>query len=185
LKERFSIYLLPDIKGVFMKRFLGLLVGFLMLGTGFVFSEMPTGKQMGQGKETKREMKGDRGEKEEDVRNIKGYLNSRQELNLTDEQVKTLEKIRSDFKRDAIKRQADMKLARMDLQETMRREKPDFASTRAKIKQISELQLAAKLVMIDTMEKGYNVLTKEQKDELPKLKKERRDIWKKKRSGGE
>ena len=113
------------------------------------------------------------------------YLKSRQELNLTDEQVKTLEKIRNDFKRDAIKRQADTKLARMDLQETMRKEKPDFTSSRVKIKQISELQLATKLAMIDAMEKGFNTLTKEQQDKLLQLKKERKENGKKNKKGEE
>lgn len=167
-----------------MKRFLGLLVGFLMLGTGFVFSEMPCEKGMGRDKEMRHEM-GEKGGKEEDVGNVKRYLKSRQELNLTDEQVKTLEKIRNDFKRDAIKRQADMKLARLDLQETMRKEKPDFASSRAKIKQIFELQLATKLAMIDAMEKGFNTLTKEQQDKLLQLKKERKENWKKNKMGEE
>ncbi|MFA5780474.1 MAG: Spy/CpxP family protein refolding chaperone [Elusimicrobiota bacterium] len=170
-----------------MKRFLGLLVGFLMLGTGFVFAEMPCEKGMGPGKEMKQEkgMMREKGERDEDVGNVKMYLKIRQELNLTDEQVKTLEKIRNDFKRDAIKRQADMKLARLDLQETMRQEKPDFASSRAKIKQISELQLATKLAMIDAMEKGYNTLTKEQQDKLLQLKKERKENWKKNKKGEE
>lgn len=78
-----------------------------------------------------------------------------------------------------------MKLARMDLQETMRQEKPDFASSRAKIKQISELQLASKLAMIDAMEKGFNTLTSEQQDKLLQLKKERKGNWKKKRTDEE
>ncbi|MBI5573902.1 MAG: Spy/CpxP family protein refolding chaperone [Elusimicrobia bacterium] len=165
-----------------MKRFLGLLVGFLMLGTGFVFAEMPCEKGTGQGKEMKHEM-GRVGERDEDVGNVKKYLNCRQELNLTDEQVRVLEKIRNDFRRDAIKRQADMKLVRMDLQETMRQEKPDFAAAKAKIKQISELQFVSKIAMIDAMEKGYNTLTKEQQDKLPQLKKERRENWKKNKMG--
>lgn len=168
-----------------MKRFLWLLVGFLMLGTGFVFSEMPCEKGHGNDKEMKHEkgMMRENGSRDEDVGNVKRYLNSRQELNLTDDQVKTLEKIRNDFKRDAIKRQADMKLARMDLQETMRKEKPNFASSRAKIKQISELQLATKLAMIDAMEKGFNTLTSEQQDKLPQLKKERKENRKKDKRG--
>ncbi len=162
-----------------MKRFLGLLIGFLMLGTGFVF---PCEKGMGYDRGMKHEM-GEKGEKEEDVRNVKMYLKSRQELNLTDEQVKTLEKIRNDFKRDAIKRQADKKLACMDLKEIMRPEKPNFASSRAKVKQISELQLASKLAMIDAMEKGFNTLTKEQQEKFLQLKKEKKGNWKKDKRG--
>ncbi len=167
-----------------MKRFLWLLVGFLMLGTGFVFAEMPGEKGMGRDKEMRHEM-GEKGEKEEDVGNVKRYLNSRQELNLTDDQVKTLEKIRNDFKRDAIKRQADIKLARMDLREIIRQDKPDFTAAKSKTKQISELQLASKLAMIDAMEKGYNVLTKEQQEKLPQLRNERRGQWMKNRPGEE
>lgn len=151
----------------------GLLVGFLMLGTGFVFSEMPREKGTGQGKEMKHEM-GQRGEKEEDVGNVKTYLNFRQELNLTDEQVKMLEKIRMDYKRDAIKKQANVKLARLDLRETMKQDKPDFAAARAKIKQISTLQLETKLAMIDAMEKGFNTLTTEQQEKLLQFKKEKK-----------
>ncbi|MEW6558319.1 MAG: Spy/CpxP family protein refolding chaperone [Elusimicrobiota bacterium] len=173
-----------------MKRFLGLLVEMLVLGTAFVFAEMPreqgTGGMggIGQGKEMKHKM-GRGADRDEDVGNIKRYLNFKQELNLTDEQVKALEQIRLDYRRDAIKRQADTKLARLDLREIMQQDKPDFAAAKSKIKQISELQLASKLAMIDAMEKGYNILTKEQQDKLPQLKKERKEKRMKRRTDGE
>ncbi|MFH0947890.1 MAG: Spy/CpxP family protein refolding chaperone [Elusimicrobiota bacterium] len=164
-----------------MKRFLGLLVGFLMLGTGFVFAEVSCEKGMEHGKEMKheKEMMCKKGGRGEDVGNVKWYLKNSAELNLTNEQVKSLEKIRMDCKRDAIKRQADIKLARLDLRELIKQEKPDFVSVRAKIKQISELQLTSKFAMIDAMESGFNALTKEQQDKLPQLKKKRKENCKK------
>ncbi|HAX61572.1 MAG TPA: hypothetical protein DCX95_03295 [Elusimicrobia bacterium] len=162
-----------------MKRFLVLLVGFLMLGAGFIFSEPPSGKGTPAGKGNPAENRG------EDVGNVREYLNIREELNLTDEQVKALEKIRTDYRRDAIQRQADVKLARMDLREILRQDKPDYAAAKSKTKQVSELQLASKLAMIDAMEKGYNVLTKAQQEKLPQLKKERRETWKRNKMGAE
>ena len=156
-----------------MKRFLWMLVGFLMLGAGLVFSGMSREKGTGRDKEMRHEM-GEKGEHGEDVGNVKRYLNFRQELNLTDEQVKTLEKIRNDFKRDAIKRQADTKLAHMDLRGIIKQDKPDFSAAKAKIKQISELQLASKLAMIDAMEKGFNTLTSEQQNKLLQIKRGRK-----------
>jgi Spy/CpxP family protein refolding chaperone len=98
---------------------------------------------------------------------------------LTSDQVKALEKIRNDYKRDAIKKQADMKIARMDLGQLIRQEKPDFAAAREKIKQISALQLDSKLAMVNAMEQGYNTLTAEQQAKLSQLRKDKKGNWKK------
>ena len=62
----------------------------------------------------------------------------------------------------------------MDLRGIIKQDKPDFSAAKAKIKQISELQLASKLAMIDAMEKGFNTLTSEQQNKLLQIKRGRK-----------
>jgi len=142
----------------------------------------PQFAEKSRGEEMKHEM-GKGSGPHEDVGNIERYLDLHQELNLTPEQTKTLEKIRYDYKKDAIKREADMKILRLDLMEIIRQKSQDFSAAREKVKQISAQQLDSKLAMIDAMEKGYNTLTKEQQDKLLKLRKERKESWAKEKSG--
>ncbi|MDD5686677.1 MAG: Spy/CpxP family protein refolding chaperone [Elusimicrobia bacterium] len=165
-----------------MKRFFGLAVvcACLMLGVEYGFAEAPQGNEQGM---PNRELRQQRKENNnEEIGNIKRYLSIKQKLNLTDEQVKALEKIVLDYTKETIKRNADIKLAGLDLREIVRQDKPDFSAARSKIKQVSSLQLDSKIAMIDAMEKGYNVLTKEQQEKLLQLKGERKEKMMKKGS---
>lgn len=98
-----------------------------------------------------------------------GILQFKKDLNLTAEQEQSIQNIRIAAAKDAIRRQADIKAARLDMMNAMRQDNPDFAAQRKFAKQISDLQLQQKLAMIDAMEKSYGVLTKDQKAKLPQM----------------
>ena len=101
------------------------------------------------------------------------YLKNKKELGLTEDQVKQLESIKTDCMKAQVKREADIKLARIDMMDLMKKESPDFAGMKEKIKQVDALELDGKLAMIDTKEKAYNVLTADQQKKLPELMKEK------------
>ncbi|OGS47071.1 MAG: hypothetical protein A2539_08220 [Elusimicrobia bacterium RIFOXYD2_FULL_34_15] len=173
-----------------MRKFLGLVVISLVFTATIAFCEQKTGEkpmkdekfrgpnssceQKGDFKRGK-EFKHDMGDRRAEIISIKRYIRLKEKLNLTDEQVGKLEKIGLDYEKDNIRREADMQILRIELGEIIRKDKPDFSAAREKIKKISELQLESKLKMIDCMEDGYNVLTKEQQNKLLQLKEERKE----------
>jgi Spy/CpxP family protein refolding chaperone len=96
-------------------------------------------------------------------------LSNRQQLKLNPDQVNKLEKLRADSMKDAVKRQADIKTAMIDMSSSMKQTPPDFNAIKSQMKKISDMKLAAKNAMVDTYEKAYNMLTKEQQAMLPTL----------------
>jgi Spy/CpxP family protein refolding chaperone len=117
---------------------------------------------------------GDVVEERIELDHVKMYLDLKGELKLTEEQSKAIESLLLEHRRFAIRKFADIKLARLDLVDVLRKDKPDFSAARAKIKEIASMQLELKLSVIDIREKAYNVLTAEQQDKLPKMRKEMR-----------
>jgi Spy/CpxP family protein refolding chaperone len=77
-----------------------------------------------------------------------------------------LRALRTGYRKEAVKRQAEIRALRIDLADSLDKPTPDFAAARSHVKMISELQQLKKLEMLATYEKGLNVLTKEQKDAL-------------------
>jgi Spy/CpxP family protein refolding chaperone len=105
-----------------------------------------------------------------------GILQFQKDLNLTSDQVSSIQKIRTDAAKDMIHRQADIKANRLDIVNALHQENPDFAAARKSLKQISDLELQQKSAFIDAMEKTYGVLTKEQKTKLPQLMMQRKEM---------
>ncbi len=102
---------------------------------------------------------------------LKKYLILKDELKLTDEQIDKIKEIENEYMKEEIKMEADIKIERINLRETFYSKKPDFQKARSIAEKISGLELKRKLSKIDSAEKGYNVLTEEQKSKLPALRK--------------
>lgn len=106
-------------------------------------------------------------------------LRHRQELALTPAQVDSLRKLGTDAQREAIKRQADHRLAELDLRTMMTPDaadpnKPrDMAKIEAKVREIEKLRADGRVARIRTMEQSRQVLTPEQRDKLRALLTER------------
>lgn len=178
------------------KIFFGFTVVCLMLGTALYSAEMDCpqgempcqqdGMQQPQGKmQNKTGMKYGKAGGEKELGKIKMYLKLKDKLELTDEQQKTLEQIQLDYKKDNIKRQADIKLICVDLKGVFSKDAPDFAAARSNIKKVSALQLDSKLAAIDVHEKAYKVLTAKQSKKYSELKKERKGKGMKGKKGKE
>ncbi len=102
-------------------------------------------------------------------------LRHRQELALTPAQVENLRKLGTDARRDAIKRQAERRLAELDLRTLMMPDaadpnKPrDLATIETKVREIEKLRADGRVARIRSLEQSRQVLTPEQRDKLRAL----------------
>jgi Spy/CpxP family protein refolding chaperone len=96
-------------------------------------------------------------------------LSHRQELGLTPAQVQELERLRTDFQREAIKRDADLRVAEMDLKALLEADPVDLGKAEAKIREIERLRADLRIGRVRTIEQGKAQLTPEQRAKLPGL----------------
>lgn len=100
---------------------------------------------------------------------ISFMLRHREELQLSDEQVKALEALRSDFQKEAVRRSAEIRVAELELQELLREDPVDLGKVEAKVRQIEALRAEHRLSRIKTIERGKALLTPEQRRKLESL----------------
>jgi Spy/CpxP family protein refolding chaperone len=93
-------------------------------------------------------------------------LDHRAELGLTPAQTQELERIRSDFQKEAIKLDADQRVAEMDLSGLLRSDPVDINRVEAKIREIERLRGDFRLGRIRAIERGKAQLTAEQRAKL-------------------
>ena len=102
-------------------------------------------------------------------------MRHRQELGLTPAQVESFQKLATDVRRDAIKREADMKLARVDLGTLLRPDPAnpgktvDLALAEAKVREIERARGDMMMSRLRAMEQGRALLTPEQRAKLVTL----------------
>ncbi len=102
-------------------------------------------------------------------------LRHRQELALTPAQVDSLRKLGTDARRDAIKRQADRRLAELDLRTLMTPDAADpnksldLAKAEAKVREIERLRGDDRVARLRSLEQSRQVLTPEQREKLRTL----------------
>lgn len=113
-------------------------------------------------------------------------LRHRQALGLTPAQVDSLRKLATDSERDAIKRQADRRLAELDLRTLMMPDPADpnkardMSKVEAKVREIEKLRADGRVAKIRAMEQSRQVLTPEQREKLHTVLAER---WQHRRGG--
>ena len=96
-------------------------------------------------------------------------LGWRQELGLSTAQIEGLERLRTAFQRGAIRRDADLRVAEMDLAALLRTDTVDLAAAEAKVREIERLRAEARLARIRAIEEGKMQLTVEQRAKLRTL----------------
>ena len=96
-------------------------------------------------------------------------LDHRSELGLAPEQVSRLEALRGEFARDAIRRDADIRIAEMDLVALLDREPPDLAQVEAKVREVAQLRAELRIARLRAIEQGKTLLTAEQRTRLQAL----------------
>jgi len=96
-------------------------------------------------------------------------LRNREKLDLSAAQVKNLEQLRSDFQKESIRKDADLRVAEMDLNGLLVAEKVDMAKVEAKVREIERLRSDLRIARIRTIQKGKEQLTADQRKKLQEL----------------
>jgi Spy/CpxP family protein refolding chaperone len=96
-------------------------------------------------------------------------LAHRDALGLTAEQVTRLQALRDEFGREAIRREADLRIAEMDLQAILQKEPVDLAQAEAKIREAAQVRTDLRVARLRAIEQGKAVLTAEQRARLEGL----------------
>jgi Spy/CpxP family protein refolding chaperone len=96
-------------------------------------------------------------------------LEHRDQLALTPEQATRLETLRQEFTRESIRRDADLRIAEMDLAALLEQTPADLPKVEAKIRELEKLRADFRIARIRTLEQGRAVLTPEQRTKLQAL----------------
>jgi Spy/CpxP family protein refolding chaperone len=96
-------------------------------------------------------------------------LRHREELRLSADQVRSLERLRGEFEREAVRREADIRIAEMDLASLLDARPVDLAKVEAKIREIERFKADLRLARIRAIEQGKALLSPEQQAKLNDL----------------
>jgi Spy/CpxP family protein refolding chaperone len=96
-------------------------------------------------------------------------LEHRDQLALTPEQATRLETLRQEFTRESIRRDAELRIAEMDLTALLEQTPADLTKAEAKIRELEKLRADLRIARIRTLEQGRAVLTPEQRTKLQAL----------------
>ena len=93
-------------------------------------------------------------------------LQRRADLGLTPEQVTRLEGLRDGFAREAIRRDADLRIAELDLQALLDQDPLDIGKVETKVREVAQLRADLRIARLRTIEQGKALLTPEQRARL-------------------
>jgi Spy/CpxP family protein refolding chaperone len=96
-------------------------------------------------------------------------LEHREQLALTHDQAARLETLRQEFTRESIRRDADLRIAEMDLAALLEQAPADLGKIETKIRELEKLRADLRIARIRTIEQGRAVLTPEQRTKLQAL----------------
>jgi Spy/CpxP family protein refolding chaperone len=100
---------------------------------------------------------------------ISMMLRNREKLGLTGEQARNLERLRTDFEKESIRKDADLRVAEMDLKALREGQSVDMSQVEAKVREIERLRADLRLARIRAIEKGKEELTADQRKKLQEL----------------
>jgi len=100
---------------------------------------------------------------------ISVMLEHRTDLALSPAQAEALEQLRGDFQREVIRRDADLRIAEMDLAASLKGETVDLARVEAKVREIERVRADLRFARIRAIEEGRAQLTPEQRERLRSL----------------
>ena len=96
-------------------------------------------------------------------------LSHREELGLSSGQVQGLERLRAEYQKEAIRAEADLRVAEMDLTQLLAAEPVDTSAVEAKIRQIEKRRADLRVARVRTIESGRALLSADQRDKLRTL----------------
>ena len=96
-------------------------------------------------------------------------LSHRDELGLSAAQAQSLERLRTDFQKEAIRAEADLRVAEMDLRQLLAAEPVDMSAVEGKIRTVEKRRADLRLARVRTIERGRAVLSADQREKLRAL----------------
>jgi len=93
-------------------------------------------------------------------------LSRRDDLNLSTEQVRSLERLRNDFEREAIRRETDIRVAEMDISALLEADAVDLKKAEARVREIERLRADLRFARIRAIEQSKELLSLEQREKL-------------------
>jgi Spy/CpxP family protein refolding chaperone len=96
-------------------------------------------------------------------------LSHREELGLSAAQTQELERLRAGFQREAIKRDADLRIAEMDLSGLLGADPVDMGKVEGKVREIERGRADLRLARIRAIEQGKALLSRDQRAKLETL----------------
>jgi Spy/CpxP family protein refolding chaperone len=107
----------------------------------------------------------------------------KQEMGFSDDQVAQLSKLRSDARKLAVRRMADIQIARMELRELLDATGVDERAIGAKVKELGDLRTSALKAQVDRRLAMRRILTPEQQEKLKQIIRHRLEAPRPRRSG--
>lgn len=106
-----------------------------------------------------------------DVGHMQGFfLNQAEALGLNDSQIAQLRKIKTTTQKEVIKKEADLRIAQLELNELMRDSKTNRSALEAKAKKVEELRMDIRLTEFKAQLDARAVLTPEQLKKAKSMK---------------
>jgi Spy/CpxP family protein refolding chaperone len=96
-------------------------------------------------------------------------IRNREKLGLSSEQVRNLERLRNDLERESIRKEADIRVAKMELNDLLAAQPVDMTKVEAKVREIERLRADLRFARIRTVAKGKEQLSAEQRKKLEEL----------------
>jgi Spy/CpxP family protein refolding chaperone len=96
-------------------------------------------------------------------------LHHRKELELSPEQIQALEQLRDDYRREAIRYDADLRIAEIDLESILKADPVDLEKVKVKLQDIERLRADLRLAQVRAIERGKALLSAEQREKLQTL----------------
>lgn len=98
------------------------------------------------------------------------FLRFKAQLGLSNDQVLSLRALRSEHAKQAIRRYANIKIARLELKDLLAEETWNVPRAEEKIRQISRIRTQARLTRLHALARARDILTPEQRKKLTELR---------------
>jgi hypothetical protein len=96
-------------------------------------------------------------------------LRNREKLGLSDDQVRRMEQLRTDFEKESIRKEADLRVAEMDLEALLDAPSVEMGKAEAKVREIEKTRADLRIARIRTIEKAKELLTPDQRKKLREI----------------
>jgi hypothetical protein len=100
---------------------------------------------------------------------ISKIIRNREKLDLSADQVKNLERLRKDFEKQSIRKEADIRVAKLDLQTLLDAQPVDMKNVEAQVREIEHLRADLQFARIRTAQKAKEQLSLAQRQKLDEL----------------